>query len=487
MKNTLLHFLLLMLLLTGKTAFSQDTIRQELPPFNRIKILENATVYLGIGPVQQVTISSKSINKVRTKVEDGALEISGVRSTLYVTVPELTAVSIAGAGKIIADSMIRTNSLRVSISGSGHISLPVTVKSLDVSISGSGNITMKGSAEQAEVSISGSGRINASGLQVKTCKTKISGVGKCYADVTESLDLRISGSGSFYYKTKPASLYVSVSGIGKYGIGDSNSDDDETSRRNSTDSTSIDGSITVIGSGSEDDDDSYTFRWWDGISSSDYNERARSHWGGVDIGFNQLMRSDRFSASLPQGYDYLELNPGKSINVNVNLFYHDFRLVKRHLLFTTGIGLTLNNYRFNDSRTLLADTNRVMADFDLDQNGNQIKYEKNKLAVNYITVPLLLQWNSRQEFGKSFHVATGLLVSYKYSSHLKLVYNEDGDREKTKRRDDFNINPFRCDMTLRLGYEYYTLYASYSLGTLFRDNRGPSLQPFQVGINLFGW
>ncbi|MBK9402029.1 MAG: outer membrane beta-barrel protein [Bacteroidetes bacterium] len=102
-------------------------------------------------------------------------------------------------------------------------------------------------------------------------------------------------------------------------------------------------------------------------------------------------------------------------------------------------------------------------------------------------MPLLLQFNTKQQFKKSFHIATGLLLSYKFNSHLKLVYNDDGDREKSKRRDEFNTEPFRYDATFRIGYEHYTLYASYAINGLFKDGRGPTLHPFQVGINLFGW
>ena len=54
-------------------------------------------------------------------------------------------------------------------------------------------------------------------------------------------------------------------------------------------------------------------------------------------------------------------------------------------MFTTGIGLTLNNYRFSSDKTLLSDTNRTVASFDYDKNNERINYKKNKLAVNYIT------------------------------------------------------------------------------------------------------
>jgi hypothetical protein len=102
-------------------------------------------------------------------------------------------------------------------------------------------------------------------------------------------------------------------------------------------------------------------------------------------------------------------------------------------------------------------------------------------------VPLLLQFNSSKYDHNSFHVAAGALVSYKFNSHLKLVYNDEGDREKTKRRDEYNIEPFRTDLTLRIGYSFATVYASYAVTELFKNNRGPELHPFTVGISLVNW
>ena len=156
-------------------------------------------------------------------------------------------------------------------------------------------------------------------------------------------------------------------------------------------------------------------------------------------------------------------------------------------MLTTGIGMTLNNYRFSDDRTLLTDTNRVAAGFDYKETGEQISYAKNKLAVNYVTVPVLLQFNTHRLLKKSVHLGAGVLFSYKYNSHLKLVYEQNGDKQKSKRRDDYNIEPFRYDATVRLGYRNYTLFGSYAITELFKDKRGPTLHPFTIGLQLAGW
>jgi Putative auto-transporter adhesin, head GIN domain/Outer membrane protein beta-barrel domain len=470
----------------GHFGFAQSEETRSLPTFTSISIKNKADVHVQIGSPQEVkVISEDQPDKTQTTVNDGRLSITGKGATVYITVESLEEISISGIGKVYGDNVIAGKNLEISISGSGTVKMPIEVDYLEINVSGMGKLELEGTANHVESSVSGSAKVEAIQLRVNDAEARISGVGKFTMDVTESLELNISGSGTFYYKKKPTSLNTRISGIGKYGVVNG----EENKVTGGIDHGEGHGESHGEGHG-EDHDRNSDYHYgihWETDSIFKRSEYSRSHWNGFEIGFNQLLVKDKFSTDIPDGYDFLELNSGKSINVNINLFSHDFPLYKRYLMFTTGIGITSNNYRFSSDKTLLSDTNRTVADFDYDKNNERINYRKNKLAVNYITVPLLLQFNSRQEFRKSIHVATGILFSYKFNSHLKLVYSEDGDKKKSKRHDEFNIEPFRYDATFRIGYQSYTLYASYSLNTLFKENRGPSLHPFQVGINVLNF
>lgn len=451
----------------------------DLPPFNKIRIMDNSKVELKIGTPQTVIIENENSSGIRLNVENNTLYIQGKSSRLSITIPELQGLYIMGVGSLECEDTIRTQSLEINIAGNGKAELVIDAAEMETKISGMGKLELDGYAGRASYAISGSGKVDGIDLQVKKATANISGVGKIHNDVIQELDLSISGSGSFYYKSKPPVVNARISGIGKYGV------DPERGERDTT--TMNIGSNRFVVVGGDDDDRNFAF-FWDRDTANSKPEKARSHWGGMDIGFNQLMVGGKFKTTLPDQYDYLELNSGKSINVNLNFFYHDFEIYKRYVLFTTGIGLTLNNYRFSSDLTLRPDTNRMVAGADFNSRGEEINYRKNKMAVNYITLPVLFYFNTHEHLKKSFHLGAGVLVSYKYNSHLKLVWNEDGDKEKDKRRDEYNINPFRYDATLRLGYKYYTLYASYALNDMFRESRGaPRLRPFQIGINIFGW
>lgn len=491
MKTIQAILLIIVLLILRANSFGQTSAGNNLETFNKIEISGSSNVTIVTGNQQSIEVISGNPNDIKLRSSNGILKIDGVPSKLKITMPELVGVEISGIGTINIDSIVTSNTFRIDISGSGKVNFNANNDRIRVNISGIGKINASGYTNILEANISGSGKIEASQLSVKIADASISGIGKITADVTDELILNISGSGTFNYINEPPKIKSNISGIGKY-----KAIERDDSARDTTSISVGDKKVVIItkDDGDDDDDDDSEFMHVR-VNTDDSHDtifvapkKAKSHWGGIDIGFNQLMYKNNFSTSLPAGFDYLDLNDGKSINVNLNIFYHDFQLYKRYVLFTTGVGLSLNNYRFSTDKTLRADTSRLFADYDLNASNEVINYEKNKLAVNYVTIPLLLQFNSNLKAKKSWHLATGLLVHYKFNSHLKLVYTEEGGREKVKRQDDFNIDPLRADATVRIGYRYITLYSSYSLTELFKDGRGaPNLHPFTVGINVAGW
>jgi hypothetical protein len=491
--------LLILVLILGCAGYiyAQESEIRSLESFNKIVIGGNSKVYLTKGSPQEVKVETKNkLSEVETNVSYNALHIDGKPSSIYITIPELTGIVISGNGEVRTASAFQGESLKLEISGSGKILMPVEVTSLVLEISGMGKLHLSGSAQHMKLSIMGNGTVDAQDLRLTDADADISGVGKMSIDVTENLNMNISGVGKIYYKSEPKNITRQVSGVAKYGLlePEEESDNDNSDDGDTTEAPAGNKRIIIVGgeervdNGNDDDDDEIHVD-----AHNDNHEatpkkpkKSRSHWAGIDLGFNGFF-TDGTSTSFPDRYDFLDLQAGRSLSVGVNIWSFDIKLYRRYIMLTTGIGLTLNNYRFTSDKTLLADTNRIAAGFDYTETGDQISYNKNKLAVNYITAPLLIQINTNSKLKKSFHIAAGMLFSYKYNSHLKLVYDEKGDKQKTKRQDEFNIEPFRYDATVRLGYRNYTIFASYAISELFKDKRGPTAHPFTAGIQLAGW
>jgi hypothetical protein len=129
----------------------------------------------------------------------------------------------------------------------------------------------------------------------------------------------------------------------------------------------------------------------------------------------------------------------------------------------------------------------------------------------YITVPLFFEIQTKNERRiNQFHFAVGALINARISTHTKIYFNEankaynlldpvsgnivangltptGGSRNIVKDFNSFHLAPFKFDVSVRFGYGIINLYATYSLNTMFQENRGPELYPFTAGITLVGW
>jgi hypothetical protein len=140
------------------------------------------------------------------------------------------------------------------------------------------------------------------------------------------------------------------------------------------------------------------------------------------------------------------------------------------------MGLSFNSYRFQNPYTIVREMDRtepVLLTYD--------NLEKTKLAVSYLTVPLLLEFQIpvNQNEGRLF-VNAGIIGGVKIGSHTKVKHGNTKDKD----RDGFNMNSFKYSATARVGYKDISLFANYSLTPLFETGKGPGLTPFTIGISF---
>ncbi len=132
---------------------------------------------------------------------------------VFVTTPYLEGLKESGSG-IITTGYFESESMDISISGSGRIETAVDCRYLEGTISGSGVIYISGVATTTNFNISGSGKIDAFDLETNNCVAHISGSGDVLAQVSNLLDASISGSGNVFYIGDPE-IRSSISGSGK--------------------------------------------------------------------------------------------------------------------------------------------------------------------------------------------------------------------------------------------------------------------------------
>ncbi|MGM0666001.1 MAG: outer membrane beta-barrel protein [Bacteroidota bacterium] len=204
--------------------------------------------------------------------------------------------------------------------------------------------------------------------------------------------------------------------------------------------------------------------------------RFSPHWAGFELGINNYVTSD-YSMSLPSELNYMDLNTGKSFNVNINFAQLGIGF-SRHFGIATGLGLEFNDYKFEGNNNITKDEDGVIVPY-YPEDG--IQYEKTKLTTTYLTMPLMLEAQVPVRSRRTLNIAAGVIGGVKIGSHSKVVYY-DGGKQKVKENDDFSLSVLRYGPTVRLGYEGFQVYATYYMNGLFIENKGPELYPFQIGI-----
>jgi len=228
--------------------------------------------------------------------------------------------------------------------------------------------------------------------------------------------------------------------------------------------------VTVI-----DHDGGTDIFWGKGKHRKDNPDKFNGHWEGVEFGFNGFDKPNYSMYSIADK-DFMSLNQGKSMELDLNFYELNISLAKSYVGLVSGMGLSFNNYRFENPYTIEKGQNMTLP-VQLDPEN----LSKTKLAVTYLNVPLLLEFQIpvNQNEGRLF-VNAGLIGGVKIGSHTKVKYGDTKDKD----RSGFNLNSFKYSATARIGYKDISLFANYSLTPLFQSGKGPELTPFTIGISF---
>lgn len=212
-----------------------------------------------------------------------------------------------------------------------------------------------------------------------------------------------------------------------------------------------------------------------GKTNEDDSTKFNGHWEGIELGFNGFDKPNYSMYSIADK-DFMSLNQGKSLEIDLNFYELNISLAKSYVGLVSGMGLSFNNYRFENPYTLEKGQNITMP-VPLDPES----LSKTKLAVTYLNVPLLLEFQIpvNKNEGRLF-VNAGLVGGVKIGSHTKVKYGDTKDKD----RSGFNLNSFKYSATARIGYKDISLFANYSLTPLFQSGKGPELTPFTIGISF---
>lgn len=214
------------------------------------------------------------------------------------------------------------------------------------------------------------------------------------------------------------------------------------------------------------------------------NKGKLTYWQGIDLGVNML-RTPAGSFTMNGSNYWLDLEPSRSLSVRLNFIEEKIRLAKDYAGILVGAGLTYNSYGLAKNITLIS-TNTSAKDTLYGDTLRNVgyTYSKNKLRMSYISIPLMLEFNTSENPDRNFHIAAGAIVGWNMGTIWKTKYNLDGKDRKDRSKGDFNVNPFQADLSVRLGYKQFIVFGSYGLLPVFVKGKGPEVYNACLGISI---
>lgn len=514
------QFLMILIFLAGVQLSAQEKGNRnvveetrELPPFQSLEIGGALSAYIQLADVQEVRIETDEnlMDNVKTEVEGGTLFIksTGLKNptklNAYIKVTSLDMLKAAGATEVKSESVIRADELKIIANGAASLTLDLDVQYLESTTSGAADVTLAGSAATHKLDVSGAGSLNAKNLVTRKANYMVSGASDASLHVTDELVGEKKGVADVTYIGNPSTTITSGAKKDdgkKYTVYADNYYDSVKVRVGGIKVEVYEGddSVRVVIGDRElrvDEDGNVRFR-------RNKVPKFNGHWAGFEMGLNGYLNTDG-NQSFPKDYEYMDLRMTKSIAVNINFFEQNVALSKNQKWgMVTGLGLEWHNYRFSKNTRLNGDSSALIGYLD-----KGVSIRKSKLTTLHLNVPVLFEFQTNSRHKKdSFHFGAGMVVGARLSSHTKKYYDERNkefevtrynpmtdnyeteflatspDYSKAKDFDDFHMQPFKFDATVRIGWGFVNLYATYSVNQMFKKDKGPELYPWTIGITF---
>jgi len=211
-------------------------------------------------------------------------------------------------------------------------------------------------------------------------------------------------------------------------------------------------------------------------------QNLTTNWWIIDMGFSGFNDKTVYASAEAQAFapgsteEWFDIKSGKSRNVNIWFFMQRLNIIKHVLNLKYGLGLELNNYFFDDE-SIRFQKNPTLVVMD-----NALKgAKKNKLAADYLTVPLMLNFNFTPERRNGFGFSAGISAGYLYSARQKVKFSDD----KVKVHNDFDLQDWKLSYVGEINLGLVKLYGSYAFQSMWE--RGLDHTPFTAGIRFSNW
>lgn len=200
---------------------------------------------------------------------------------------------------------------------------------------------------------------------------------------------------------------------------------------------------------------------------------------------SKLKKSDRVVVDLfydlwqdtPSDLKMGKIQPGIGI-----ASFQDYPIGNSNFAFAFGLRVSAHNMYSNS--LLGYDTSGVSVFRPI---ADTLSYKVNKFTLSYLEIPVELRFRTKSI--NTFKISAGFKFGLLLQEHTKYSGDDlfDAASEyqiKFKEYKHRNISKFSYGPTLRVGYRWFNLYASYSMTPIFEKDKGPQMYPVSLGIMI---
>lgn len=467
-----------------------------LPEFNKISVNGSAKVLIMQGAEYKVEIEGPADN-FYTKVNNETLTINGSsnnNSIIKVTFIEIRRITASGNSSVTSEGDIITDYLDVKCSGNSSMILDVSSEGLHVDNSGNSSVdidfigktlvaknsgtsksTFSGIASSIETYSTGLAKVYAENLDVNSANVVVSGASECTIVPNNNIKANISGASKLHYVENGKTETISQNGT--YNI-------ERTATYNeTTGDTTYNYSLNYDSNVLQRNNTTYKF-----------NKKRRENgfnlnYGSFGLGDNFLgLNSSSNYENSDNLYKYdMSVNiPDRSMSVYLNFAEVSYDMLKGRVGFISGLGVLWNNYKFDENVRIVNTEDNLLKTYRM-VNDSTLNFKKSKMTTFNINVPLLLEFRIPvNKCCDEIRIGGGVVGSFVLNSYTKNVYTDKVTNNKIKDYGRLNgvTAPLNLSMTAYVGWNAVKLFAQYQFTGLFKENKGPSIYPFTIGVAI---
>ena len=171
----------------------------------------------------------------------------------------------------------------------------------------------------------------------------------------------------------------------------------------------------------------------------------------------------------------MQLNNGKSTNINIWVVQQKYRLKNPAFYLKYGLGLEMFNFRYEYGINFRK--NESMFIYLNDES-----YEKNKLFTSYLSAPVQFGYDFKLKNDKILGVSGGLVTGYLFKSYNKQINRELG---KEKYNSNFSLRDMRLAGIFEIRIDKLKFFGTASLQNMLdKMNTNQSLYPYSFGLRF---